>query len=209
MIPTFQITSISGLEPFETEQKVWILAEKGTMLTVERSENSTRPKKREFEIPDKLFENNTFSIRDSCNVGKFFLSATATKGSSNNLEIKITSFDNTEYSDFLNFNEPDSIVEILQDSNALEKIKEDGKREIARLLKFDKKGFSDEEKTKYSNQIYENLNVFLNFQKFGELQNIDDWEEDKNIKNSLDYIEKKLKEIVNTDKYPLFEIHKK
>ena len=194
---TFKITSISTLEPFETEQQVWILAEKGTRLTVERM-NSTRTKKREFEIPDELFENNTYRI-GNCEVSKFLLSAT--KEEVNNLRITINSISNKEHIEPLNFSEPDSIVEILQDKETFERIiqmdkQEEIMSEIARLLKFDKKKFKDGDETTYSNQIYVILQTIFDYQKDKlNFRNFDGWTENKNVIEELKYIKEQLEKV--------------
>jgi len=216
MISTFQITSILGLEPFETEQQVWILAEKSTMLIVERKDN-TITKKREFEIPNKLFENDTFHIGNSCMVGKFFLSAT--KDSSDNLEIKITSpFNNEEHSKLLEFDKYDHLVELLKDNAVLgeiklkydsieklshnkelnelekreeiEKVKRVIKREISDRL-FNFSSFSSDEQTKYLNRIYVGLEKMFHLQ---DKLNITEFENliDTDNEYGLNYIEKNV-----------------
>ncbi|GHT58812.1 hypothetical protein AGMMS50239_04070 [Bacteroidia bacterium] len=203
---TFEIISIPKTESFNTEQQLWVLAERNTILTVKRNNDKSNKTKR-IAIPDSVFENNTFGIGNNRVVSKLLLNAT--KDNFDNLKIKITTFNDVEYIDTLDFSSFDSLVEILKDRQVVQKIKLQNKEErineIAQLLRL-----KEEEKTKYSTQINEDLQIFFDFQKCGELQNIDDWNEDENIENSLNYIENKLKETIESrEKQPLFEIVKK
>ena len=205
---TFQITSIPELKSFDEEQRLWILAEKGTKFFVEREDDGKRTKIREFEVLDNFFENDTtFTIKNNIKVSKLFLSATVNSG---DLEITITSpFSDYKQTETLRFNLYDSFCEMLKDIAEIEKLKpmnsEERINEIAARLY----NFSDKEKIKYSNRINENLQIFFDFQTFGELQNIDNWVENDNIEDNLNHIENKLKELIERrEKQSLYEILK-
>ena len=202
----FEIISTPRTESFNTEQQLWILTEKHTKLSVKRSDSDSC-KTKKITIPDSVFENNTFIVGNNCVISKLLLNAT--KDSSDNLQIKITSFNDVEYTETLDFSTFSSLIEILKDKEILQKIKLQNKEErineIALLLKL-----NEEEKAKYTNPINEDLQIFFDFQKYGELQNIEDWNEDENVENSLNYIENKLRGTIESrEKQPLFEIIQK
>jgi len=103
----------------------------------------------------------------------------------------------------------DSIVEILKDSKLRQTMKylnkEERADEVARLMKL-----KDEEKTKFASRINEDLQIFFDLQRFGELQQVDDWNEDENMEHDLMFIENKMKEVITgRQQSPIEEILKK
>ena len=202
----FEIISIPKTEPFQANHKMWILAEPNSFLSIKRSDG-VNSKTRKIEIPDSIFEGNTFIIGNNCVVSKLLVDAQ--ENSSGNLKIRFTSFSDKEIELLYDFSTFNSLVELLKDGKQRRKLeslsKEKRADEISGLMKL-----NEEEKTKFLNRIREDLQVFFDLQNFGEFQKIDDWHEDENIENSLLYIEKKMKEvIVARQNLPLFEILRK
>jgi len=209
----FEIVSFPESALFDTEQELYILAERNTLLTIKRNLRT-----RKLRIGDAVFKNNSFTIGNNCVVCKLLLSAN--KDERNNLEIRISNVANEKdiVNEYLDFNTVQSLVEILKDSVELQKIealdKEKRADKIAELLKL-----SESVKTKYADQLNEDLKCFFDLRKFGELQSeeIEKWNEDENIENELYYIENELYYMENKIKgiikqresLPLHEIQNK
>lgn len=186
----FNILTVSEAISFESEQSFWVLVEKNNPFLSIRRDTDNISKTRKLSIPDSVFENNTFLIGNNCEVCKCFI--IAKKDNSNNLEIK---FDN-ECNTYIDFNTIESLIEILKDKKQLLRIKQVDEAERAAEV-FSILHVEEEEKTKYKNQINEDLKVFFAFQRCGELQEFESWAEGRDIEYDLKYIEAKLREVID------------
>ena len=202
----FEIVSIKNAESFDSGQKLWLLVETNVSLSVKRCSHDSSMIRRKT-IPATLFENNTFIIGNNCRVSKLLLDAT--KDNTDNLIISISSFDDKTVDLVFDFNTYASVVEILKSKKLKSELglmeKNERINKIHVLMKLDEAA-----KLKYSDRIREDLQVFFNLQQSGELQTIDDWPEDESIENELNYIENRLKAVIESrEALPLFKIEEK
>ena len=199
----FEILSIPKTESFRSVQQLGLLAERSVPLSIQRRNGATI-KTRQLKIPDAVFEQNTFMVGNNCMVSKLLLKAQMID--SGNLKIRISSLSNQAVELTIDFNIFNSFIEILKDSGQRQKLKSLSKEEradaVCKLL-----NLSEEKKASCVNRLKEDLQLFFDFQMFGEMQAIDDWITDENIENDLIFIEKKFQAVIEHRKQlPLFEI---